>query len=98
MLGIDPPAKQVQAQPSAVIFKFRLIAQEWCAESSAQIFSLHQLCLRICCPYRLHGQPHALALSQHRAEETWGVGLMRVPVAIQATEPSRGQRLVYWIV
>jgi hypothetical protein len=45
VVGINPPAKEVEAEPPALVLDLRLIAQQGCAERLPEVLGLDQLCI-----------------------------------------------------
>src|SRR5829696_3242773 len=94
VVGINPPAKEVEAEPPALVLELRLIAEQGCAEGLPEVLGLDQLCIWPDGPDCAHREDDRRALGDECAKEPGLVASMRVPVAIEAAEARGGQRLV----
>src|SRR5215217_1007837 len=95
VVGIDPPAKEVEAEPPALVLQLRLIAHHGCAERLPEVLGLDQLCIWPDGPNCAHRENYRRALGDECAQERGLVAAMRLPVAIEPAEARGRQRLVY---
>src|SRR5215207_9937398 len=95
VVGINPSAKEVEAEPPALVLELRLITQQGRAEGLPEVLGLDQLCIWPDGPDCAHRENDRRALGDECAQERGLVASVRVPVGIEAAKARGRQRLVY---
>ncbi|CAO4137461.1 hypothetical protein OFEAOIEE_LOCUS5235 [Methylorubrum extorquens] len=95
MALVHPPAQEIETEPAPSVLVLCLLGQGRRAEGSADILGLDQAGIRpdgADRPHRLLGRA---ALVDHHAQEARLVAAVRIPMAVEAREARRRQRLVH---
>ncbi len=94
MTAAHHAAEQVHAEPAPVVLVLGLPGQGRGGEDAADILGTDEVCARLLGSDGAHRQQASPALVDDRPQERALVAQMRVPMAVQAGETRRGQRLV----
>ena len=88
------PRQYIDGQPPSVVFKLCLRDQPGAAVGATGVLRLYQPRRRGDFPDPRHPQDSRTQFVQQRSNERTVIAVMRVPVAVQRTEPGRCERLV----
>src|SRR3954467_12088541 len=95
MVAVHSSTEQVEGEPASLVLMLCLICQSRCGERLSKILGLYQQRIRADSADRLHGEHRCRALGQEGSYECRAVGSVRVPVPVEAAEPSRRERFVH---
>jgi hypothetical protein len=92
--GTDATGEQVEAEPAPLVLVARLVSELLRREGLAEVFGLEELGGRVGAPDCRHRLGGAQTFVDQRARHLLEAALVRIPVAVEARETRRGERLV----
>src|SRR5215207_6251707 len=95
MMAVDPSAQEIEAEPAALVFQIGLVSQKRCAERLPEILGLYELGVGRHASDRAHRQYGGRAFGDKRSQERRLALSVRIPMAVEAAEAGRRERLVH---
>jgi hypothetical protein len=94
VVPVHAARQEVEAEPAALVLVGRLVGEVLRGERPAQVLGLDEAGGGVHPADGAHGAAGRVRLVHHHAQEEAVVAGVRVPVAVEAAEPGRRQRLV----
>ena len=95
MVGADPAAQEVPGDPAPAVVVLGVLRHRGGGVGVAEVLGLHELSRGVHPADARHRKPRGVDLIEHRSPQGALVLGVREPVAVEATEPRRGERLVH---